>query len=71
MTKFHNVGYPFRVFTAIIEFEGDVEQADSMTQLCSPSLEFFPRNRREGFYEDTVAGDSERRPLLQTMYLSW
>ena len=35
---------------------------DQVTQLCSPSLEFFARNRSEDFYEDAGEGDSTPSP---------
>ena len=40
------------------EFERLVKHADAMTQLCSPSLEFFPGTEERIFYEDAGAGDS-------------
>ena len=47
------------------EFERQAQRADPMTQLCSPSLEFFPGSE-EKISTRMLEKGTQRRPLLQT-----
>ena len=47
------------------EFEQHAKQADPMTQLCSPSLEFLP-GTEEKISTRMLEKGTQRRPLLQT-----
>jgi hypothetical protein len=44
------------------EFERQAKDPNSMTQLCSPKLEFFPGTEEKSFYEDVGGRDSNAVP---------
>jgi len=50
------------------EFEEHVKHSDSMTQFCSPSLEFVPGSEENISTRMLEQGTQTRRPLLQTLY---